>query len=113
MYGVNTFHIGWPNYEDCRNKYGVYCREKVIHSTSFEQNAVIFQDTYVRLCTNGKETHAISISKGVREGCCISPTLFNIYVADALGKWKITYKGGILRDVTLNILCLLYTSRCV
>jgi len=42
---------------------------------------------YVKLGNNiSKE---IKISKGLRQGCCIAPTLFKIYLGEALKNWKI------------------------
>jgi hypothetical protein len=32
-----------------------------------------------------KLSHPFNITKGLRQGCCISPTLFKIYVRRALG----------------------------
>ena len=51
----------------------------------------------------GKETYAIFTNKGVRQGCEISPTPFNI--DDPLRECKMTFKGIIRsRDANLNIL---------
>lgn len=37
----------------------------------------------------GEQTSAeIRVNKGLKQGCCISPTLFNIYIAEALSNWK-------------------------
>ena len=32
--------------------------------------------------------HIFSITKGLRQGCCISPTVFKIYIRKALEEWK-------------------------
>ena len=33
-------------------------------------------------------SHPFNINKGLRQGCCISTTLFKIYVRKALEEWK-------------------------
>ena len=33
-------------------------------------------------------SHPFNITKGLRQGCCISPTLFKIYIRKALEEWK-------------------------
>jgi len=35
-----------------------------------------------------KQSHPFNITKGLRQGCCISPTLFKIYIRKALEEWK-------------------------
>jgi len=47
-----------------------------------------------------------NITKGLRQGCCISPTLFKIYIPKALEEWKRKCSGmGIL--LTNTTLCTL------
>jgi len=33
----------------------------------------------VKLCLNHWETDSVKIGRGVRQGCCMSPILFNLY----------------------------------
>jgi len=33
-------------------------------------------------------SHPFNITKRLRQGCCISPTLFKIYIRKALEEWK-------------------------
>ena len=35
-----------------------------------------------------KLSHHFNITKGLHQGCCISPTLFKIYIQKALEEWK-------------------------
>ena len=44
-----------------------------------------------------------NITKGLRQGCCISPTLFKIYIPKALEEWKrkCSGMGILLKNTTL------------
>ena len=45
-------------------------RAMLIFSVSFQR---------VKLCLNQGETESVKIGRGVRQECCISPILFNLY----------------------------------
>ena len=38
-------------------------------------------------------SHPFSITKGLHQGCYISPTLFKIYIRKALEEWKRNFSG--------------------
>jgi len=38
-------------------------------------------------------SHPFNITKGLRQGSCISPTLFKIYIRKALEEWKLKFSG--------------------
>jgi len=50
-----------------------------------------------------KLSYHFNITKGLRHGCCISPTLFKIYIRKGLEEWKSKCSGmGIpLKNTTL------------
>jgi len=52
------------------------------------------------------QSHPFNITKGLRQGCCISPTRFKIYVREALEEWKRKCHGlGVhLENITLYTL---------
>jgi hypothetical protein len=56
--------------------------------------------------TGNKLSHRFNITKGLHQGCCISPTLFKIYIRKALEEWKRKCHGmGIpLENITLYTL---------
>ena len=57
-----------------------------------QQLTTIIQDLYnqteVVVRTNCGMSQQKSVSQGVRKGCSISPTLFNIFIEDLVRKWR-------------------------
>jgi hypothetical protein len=53
-----------------------------------------------------KLSYPFNITEGLRQGCCISPTLFKVYIRKALEEWKRKCHGmGIpLGNITLYTL---------
>jgi len=51
-------------------------------------------------------SHPFNITKGQRQGCCIFPTLFKIYITKALEEWKRKCHGMVvpLENITLYTL---------
>lgn len=48
----------------------------------------LYKNTRSRIKMGKYITEEFPVTKGLRQGCCISPTLFKIYVACALKQWK-------------------------
>ena len=40
---------------------------------------MIYIYIYIYICLNQGETDIVKIGRGVRQGCCMSPILFNLY----------------------------------
>jgi len=55
----------------------------------------IYRNTKVRINFNDGISEPIYINKGVRQGCGLSPVLFNIYINKIIQEFKIVLKKGI------------------
>ena len=55
----------------------------------------IYRNTKVRIKFNDGISEPIYINKGVRQGCGLSPILFNIYINKIIQEFKIVIKKGI------------------
>ena len=47
-----------------------------------------YNGTYARIKTHGGLSPGFFVTKGLKQGCCLSPTLFKIYLETALKEWK-------------------------
>jgi len=54
----------------------------------------IYRNTKVRIKFNGGISEPIYINKGVRQGCGLSPVLFNTYINKILQEFKMVIKKG-------------------
>ncbi|CAE1235515.1 unnamed protein product [Acanthosepion pharaonis] len=52
-----------------------------------------YRSTRARLCAYGEESETFEVKTGVRQGCALSPTLFNYTIDYILGKAHLDYAG--------------------
>ena len=55
----------------------------------------IYRNTKIRIKFNGGVSEPIQLNKRVREGCGLSPVLFNIYIDKIIQEFKKVIKKGI------------------
>lgn len=67
----------------------------------------LYKQSQTRIKMGDKLTQGFATSKGLKQGCCLSPTLFKIYLEHALKEWKKKCKnmGLPLNDNVLYTLC--------
>ena len=71
----------------------------------------LYTNTYSRIKINNELTGPLKIDRGVKQGCTLSPTLFNIYINDLIDCLKQESNG--LRFGECNITALLYADDLV
>ena len=70
----------------------------------------LYHATRIVINTGNKRTDEIKINQGVRQGCSLSPTLFNIYIDDVLKKWQSKEYPGVQLDRHTYLSTLLFAD---
>src|SRR5215469_12076503 len=70
----------------------------------------IYINTKVRIKFNDGISEPISTNKGVRQGCGLSPTLFNIYINKIVQEFKIVIKKGLQLSNRKSVNTILYAD---
>jgi sorting nexin-29 len=70
----------------------------------------LYQNTTIILDMNGRYSKDISTNQGVRQGCSLSPNLFNIYLDDVIREWKTRSNPGIWLKKTAALNTLLFAD---
>jgi hypothetical protein len=63
--------------------------------------------------SSNKISELVEINKGVRQGCPLSPTLFNIYLDKIITKWQKQDKFGIKLSKNQHLSTLLFADEQV
>ncbi|NSM56166.1 RNA-directed DNA polymerase [Wolbachia endosymbiont of Atemnus politus] len=89
-----------------RGKLWDILKELEIPSNLHKAIVNLYQDNKIAIKNNGKISDWKPINRGVRQGCPLSPLLFNLYIESILKKWKEINTGGfkINRKINLNTL---------
>ena len=89
--------VNWTKLMQILNRTGIDWRERRVISK-------LYMDQGVKVRLDRGETRSVQIGKGVRQGCCLSPILFNLYseclskeALEGLGDFNI--RGKIIQTV--------------
>lgn len=66
---------------------------EILQETNINQTLIttlknVYTDSTSRIKSGKNLSQEFTVNKGLRQGCCVSPTLFKVYVSRALRKWK-------------------------
>jgi hypothetical protein len=70
----------------------------------------LYKNTSIQINTGKKILGKFVINQGLRQGCSLSPTLFNIYMDDLLRKSKLQVNPGIILKTNLAFSTLLFAD---
>ncbi len=86
--------------------------ESGIEGKTYDLIKSMYTESKCGVKINTKRTRYLSQERGVRQGCCLSPTLFNIYINElALSLERSAAPGLTLHDSQIR--CLLYADDLV
>lgn len=93
-------HIGFIDYEKAFDTLHRKTLWKIMERRGIPLHLIqviksIYAKTMNRISIKGKLSEEFMINKGVRQGCSLSPSLFNIYIDDILREWKKCTNDGI------------------
>jgi hypothetical protein len=101
-------YILFLDYEKAYNKTNRKLLWTILREASVPVNLIkairnVYSNTYISIQEQGKgqqRSENIKTNKGVRQGCGLSPILFNFYINTLVKVWKAKTKSGI--QVTKN-----------
>lgn len=104
-------HVAFIDFEKAFDRVNRKKLWSIMKEQGFPQHLIdVVKNMYVNskiiINTGDERTEEIRVNKGVRQGCSMSPTLFNIYMNDIVQKWKLLINPGIKvnRETIFNIL---------
>lgn len=92
------------------NKLWVSMVENEVHPQYINAVKKLYEDNFSAVKTRGGISDYFKVNKGLRQGCCLSPTLFKLYLNSALKQWikKINKMGVLIGE--RNIYSLLFAD---
>jgi hypothetical protein len=79
-----------------RGKLWQILRDEGLPTQLLKATTSLYQNSKISIKYNdGQISEPINTNKGVRQGCGLSPDLFNIYINKAIKEWKQTTQSGI------------------
>jgi hypothetical protein len=85
-------------------------QEKNIPNLLLQNIIEIYKNNEIKVKLNSKITDTKQINRGVRQGCPLPPTLFNIYMNEIIIQWNKIYNKGIRIQNNTKLDTLLYAD---
>ena len=79
----------------------VSCLERLgVSDSVIEWVARVYKETWIVPSVNGNESEGLRVNVGLRQGCPLSPLLFNLYVSELEHVLKLGQAGGVVMGKT-------------
>ena len=93
-------HIAFVDFEKAFDRVDRLKLWKILEKEGYPQHLIsvirsIYKNTSIIIENGSKRSEQILTNVGLRQGCSLSPTLFNIYINDILKEWKTLVDVGI------------------
>jgi hypothetical protein len=108
-------HIAFIDYEKAFDRGNRATLWQVMESRGYPRHLIcaiksLYQNITITLDMEGRYSKDIKIYQGVRQGCSLSPTLFNIYLDDVIREWKTRSNPGLWLKETAALNTLLFAD---
>lgn len=113
-FGLET-HLAFIDYEKAFDKVKRPLLWKILEIRGFPKHLIsavksLYVNTKIVISSGFKVSEAILTNLGVRQGCSLSPTLFNLYIDDLVLKWKDEIQTAIKIESNTPLNTLLYAD---
>ena len=103
---------------DCERTFGNTKRQilfnilksRHVPDTLLKAIMIIYTQNRILIKFNNKQSKPVEINKGVRQGCLLSPTLFNIHLDEIITEWQNQYLTGIKLSKNQQLSTLLFAD---
>ena len=75
-----------------------------VHGNLYNSIKALYQDTKCTVNVNGKHTELFDVESGVKQGCLLSPVLFNVFINDLVDSVRLCNRGIQVLDTNIDML---------
>lgn len=108
-------HIAFIDYEKAFDRVNRELLWQILQKRGYPLHLIeviksLYHKTSINLQVGNKMLEELEVNRGVRQGCSLSPTLFNIYIDNILREWKSLSKPSIWINPNTPLQSLLYAD---